>query len=222
MIQYCSRVSRPPTTSARQLFTVITKSPLVTQLKAFHKFSISFFFWPQSPLPVLPARRRVSTPNSPVHYVPVLPSPSSFVLVRVHSSEPVPVRLVGSEQAEALVVPASCKHEHRKVTRSQSAEIREKLVLPPTLPLWTARSPFLSLSNSETGASEMRDRARDWSEKGIPRSLQSLITVDEKRKGLRAVYRHSGSSYSEDLFSFECPKETLWSLGMCTLRWALM
>ena len=41
----------------------------------------------------------------------------------------------------------------------------------------------------------MRNRARDWSEQGrrpIPRaavlSLQSLsLTVDEKRKGLRAV-----------------------------------
>ena len=41
----------------------------------------------------------------------------------------------------------------------------------------------------------MRDRARDWSEQGrrpraaVPLARSSLsITVDEKRKGLRAVY----------------------------------
>ena len=39
----------------------------------------------------------------------------------------------------------------------------------------------------------MHDRARDWSEQGfraaVPLASSSLsITVDEKRKGLRAVY----------------------------------
>ena len=47
--------------------------------------------------------------------------------------------------------------------------------------------PFFSLSNWETGASERHDRARDWSERGIARPSLS-ITVDEKRKGLSAVY----------------------------------
>ena len=55
--------------------------------------------------------------------------------------------------------------------------------------------PFFSLCNWETGASEMRDRARDWSEQGrrprgaAPLARSSLpITVDEKRKELCAVY----------------------------------
>ena len=45
--------------------------------------------------------------------------------------------------------------------------------------------PFFSLCNWETGASDMRDRARDWSERGRrPRGCASRllsITVDEKR-----------------------------------------
>ena len=48
--------------------------------------------------------------------------------------------------------------------------------------------PFFSLSNWETGASEMRDRARDWSEQGRPRgrascSLQSLTYCGREKKG---------------------------------------
>ena len=59
--------------------------------------------------------------------------------------------------------------------------------------------PFFSLSNWETGASEVGDRARDWSERGRrprggwgrgqrTRSLQSLNYCERERKGLRAVY----------------------------------
>ena len=56
--------------------------------------------------------------------------------------------------------------------------------------------PFFSLSNWETGDSEMRDRVRDWDEQGtrptflpilraaVPLARSSLsIAVDEKRKG---------------------------------------
>ena len=76
--------------------------------------------------------------------------------------------------------------------------------------------PFFSLNNLETGASEMHDLARDWSDRGrqpcgewgrgkkssflsflpilraaVPLARSSLsINVDEKSKGLRAVYIH--------------------------------
>ena len=49
--------------------------------------------------------------------------------------------------------------------------------------------PVFSLSNWETGASDMRDRIGPIPRAAVPLARSSLaITVKEKRKGLRAVY----------------------------------
>ena len=92
---------------------------------------------------------------------------------------------------EILVAEHSLRVRDLRSTRSSKSLRMECRILHAV--------PFFSLGSWETGASEMRDRARDWSAT-VPLARSSpSITVDEKGKGLRAVWEYregqNGVSY---------------------------
>ena len=97
-----------------------------------------------------------------------------------------PVQNANQESRGSLGIPV----EERRSFGSEMAQPAWRQVNKNLIRLHTV--PLFSLSNWETGASEMRDRARDWSEvngsAAVPLARSSLsITVDEKRKWLRVA-----------------------------------
>lgn len=50
----------------------------------------------------------------PVQQLPVLSTPPVFEFLRVHASDLIEIRLIDSEQTEAVYLPVTCRKEQKK------------------------------------------------------------------------------------------------------------